>query len=82
MLNHTSGLHNAMADVPIENPLLLSDWNECLKNIAMSVPETQPGEQQLYHYLSFGWLCGGIIEVWLHSVWNNLINDNLSKFHP
>lgn len=62
VLNHTSGLHNAMADVTRENPLQLSDWNECLKNIAMSVPETQPGEQQLYHYLSFGWLCGGIIE--------------------
>jgi len=29
----------------------------------MSVPETEPGQQQLYHYLSFGWLCGGIIEV-------------------
>ncbi|KAK6158642.1 hypothetical protein DH2020_005956 [Rehmannia glutinosa] len=25
-------------------------------------PETEPGREQLYHYLSFGWLCGGIIE--------------------
>ncbi|XP_015885194.1 uncharacterized protein LOC107420689 [Ziziphus jujuba] len=62
VLNHTSGLHNAMADVVKENPLLLSDWDECLNNIAMSVPETEPGQVQLYHYLSFGWLCGGIIE--------------------
>jgi hypothetical protein len=29
----------------------------------MSAPETEPGQEQLYHYLSFGWLCGGIIEV-------------------
>ncbi|KAI3888422.1 hypothetical protein MKW92_009544 [Papaver armeniacum] len=52
VLNHTSGLHNALANIMQENPL----------RMAMSVPETEPGQQQLYHYLSFGWLCGGIIE--------------------
>ncbi|XP_059459433.1 uncharacterized protein LOC132188991 [Corylus avellana] len=62
VLNHTSGLHNALADIARENPLLMLDWDECLNRIAMSVPETEPGQQQLYHYLSFGWLCGGIIE--------------------
>ncbi|XP_010263230.1 PREDICTED: uncharacterized protein LOC104601555 isoform X2 [Nelumbo nucifera] len=62
VLNHTSGLHNAMADITRENPLLMTDWHECLNQIAMSVPETEPGYEQLYHYLSYGWLCGGIIE--------------------
>ncbi|POO03893.1 Beta-lactamase, class-A [Trema orientale] len=62
VLNHTSGLHNAMGDAAKENPLLLCDWNECLNCIAKAVPETEPGKEQLYHYLSFGWLCGGIIE--------------------
>ncbi|KAA8525725.1 hypothetical protein F0562_007580 [Nyssa sinensis] len=62
VLNHTSGLHNALASLTRENPLLMSDWDECLKHIATSVPETEPGHEQLYHYLSFGWLCGGIIE--------------------
>lgn len=45
--------------------MLLADWDECLNHMAMSVPETETGQQQLYHYLSFGWLCGGIIEVTL-----------------
>ncbi|XVE71386.1 hypothetical protein DITRI_Ditri10aG0146500 [Diplodiscus trichospermus] len=62
VLNHTSGLHNAMADLRAENPLVISEWDECLKLIEASVPETEPGKLQLYHYLSFGWLCGGIIE--------------------
>ncbi|RDX84231.1 Protein ACTIVITY OF BC1 COMPLEX KINASE 8, chloroplastic, partial [Mucuna pruriens] len=62
VLNHTSGLHNAMADMSQENPLLMLDWDECLNCICMSVPETEPGKEQFYHYLSFGWLCGGIIE--------------------
>ena len=63
MLNHTSGLHNALAELMRENPLLMTDWDECLNCMAMTAPETEPGSQQLYHYLSFGWLCGGIIEV-------------------
>ncbi|XAR69621.1 Cadmium-transporting ATPase [Bertholletia excelsa] len=62
VLNHTSGLHNALAGLTRENPLLMLDWDECLNRIAMSVPETEPGSEQLYHYLSFGWLCGGLIE--------------------
>ncbi|KAL9265425.1 hypothetical protein AKJ16_DCAP17483, partial [Drosera capensis] len=61
-LNHTSGLHNALANLMGENPLVISDWNDCLHRLAMSTPEDEPGQQQLYHYLSFGWLCGGIIE--------------------
>ncbi|KAM1089160.1 hypothetical protein ACFX19_017177 [Malus domestica] len=61
VLNHTSGLHNAAADL-IENPLLISDWEECLNRVALSEPETEPGQEQLYHYLTFGWICGGIIE--------------------
>ncbi|KAL1532327.1 hypothetical protein AAHA92_32351 [Salvia divinorum] len=62
VLNHTSGLQNAMGSVTRENPLLLTDWDECLNCISKMVPETEPGGQQSYHYLSFGWLCGGIIE--------------------
>ncbi|XP_074564879.1 uncharacterized protein LOC141821355 [Curcuma longa] len=62
VLNHSSGLHNAMSDVTNSNPLLMCDWEESLQHIARSVPETEPGSQQLYHYLSFGWLCGGVIE--------------------
>ncbi|KAK0571202.1 hypothetical protein LWI29_012394 [Acer saccharum] len=61
VLNHTSGLHNALADIR-EDFLLLADWDECLKRMVMAAPETEPGQSQLYHYLSFGWLCGGIIE--------------------
>ncbi|KAM7263215.1 hypothetical protein ACFE04_000898 [Oxalis oulophora] len=62
VLNHTSGLHNALADLRDENAMLMINWDECLKRIALTEPETAPGQEQLYHYLSFGWLCGGIIE--------------------
>ncbi|KAG5098221.1 hypothetical protein JHK82_048075 [Glycine max] len=62
VLNHTSGLHNAMGGIAQEDPLLMLDWDGCLNRICQSIPETEPGKEQFYHYLSFGWLCGGIIE--------------------
>ncbi|XP_076937703.1 uncharacterized protein LOC143605474 [Bidens hawaiensis] len=62
ILNHTAGLHNALAGIAEEDPMLYCDWEECLKRIAMAAPETEPGREQLYHHLSYGWLCGGIIE--------------------
>ncbi|XP_024996182.1 uncharacterized protein LOC112529237 isoform X4 [Cynara cardunculus var. scolymus] len=62
VLNHTSGLHNALANIYQEDPMLFCDWDECLKRITLVAPETEPGREQLYHYLSYGWLSGGIIE--------------------
>ncbi|KAI3505560.1 hypothetical protein L1887_27692 [Cichorium endivia] len=62
ILNHTSGLHDAISSIVEEEPMLFCDWDECLKRIPKIVPETEPGRQQIYHYLSYGWLCGGIIE--------------------
>ncbi|KAL7601145.1 hypothetical protein Lser_V15G22830 [Lactuca serriola] len=62
ILNHTSGLHNALADMTKNDPMLFCDWDECIKHIALVAPETEPGREQLYHYLAYGWLCGGIIE--------------------
>lgn len=62
VLNHTAGLHNAMLDVVKEDPYLMCDWKESLKRVAMTGPESAPGSEQKYHSLSFGWLCGGMIE--------------------
>ncbi|XP_076886698.1 uncharacterized protein LOC143536642 [Bidens hawaiensis] len=62
ILNHTAGLHNALAGIFENDHTLFCDYDECLKRIAKVAPETEPGSVQLYHYLSYGWLCGGVIE--------------------
>ncbi|EPS65049.1 hypothetical protein M569_09728, partial [Genlisea aurea] len=62
VLNHTSGLHNALGNALDGDAQLMMDWEECLNRIASYTPETEPGREQLYHFVSFGWLCGGIIE--------------------
>ncbi|XP_073130168.1 uncharacterized protein [Henckelia pumila] len=79
VLNHTSGLHNALASLTRENPLLMTDWDECLNCIAEAAPETEPGHQQLYHYLSFGWLCGGIIEYASHKKFQEILEEALIR---
>lgn len=63
-----------MGGISQEDPFLMTDWDECLKRIAMTAAETAPGHEQLYHYLSFGWLCGGIIEVMLHFMFSDQIS--------
>jgi CubicO group peptidase (beta-lactamase class C family) len=63
VLNHTAGLQNALSNDLKSDPLLMCNWDESLKKLAEATPESLPGEKQVYHALSFGWLCGGIIEV-------------------
>ncbi|KAG0553680.1 hypothetical protein KC19_12G030900 [Ceratodon purpureus] len=62
VLNHTAGLQNALASDLKSDPLLMCNWDETLKKLAAALPESSPGVQQVYHALTFGWLCGGIIE--------------------
>jgi aarF domain-containing kinase len=63
VLNHTAGLQNALSNDFKSDPLLMCNWDESLKKLAEATPESLPGEKQVYHAFSFGWLCGGIIEV-------------------
>ncbi|GKC62459.1 beta-lactamase domain-containing protein 2, partial [Tanacetum coccineum] len=62
ILNHTSGLHNALAGISEEDRTLFCDFDQYLKSIVVVAPKTEPSREQLYQYLSYGWLCGGIIE--------------------
>ncbi|CAL1385289.1 unnamed protein product [Linum trigynum] len=79
VLNHTSGLHNAMANLRGGNPLSLCDWKDCLNQIAEAEPETEPGQKQLYHYLSYGWLCGGIIENASRKTFQEILEEAVVK---
>ncbi|MCO5578766.1 hypothetical protein L7F22_032612 [Adiantum nelumboides] len=62
VLNHTAGLHNALSNQFKEDPFIMCKWDEVLKELADSAPDSRPGTKQAYHALTYGWLCGGIIE--------------------
>lgn len=61
-LSHQSGLADSFPDhATIET---LTDWNHMKKFIAgpEAVPSHKPGTEINYHYLTFAWLLGGLIE--------------------
>ncbi|KAI5082819.1 hypothetical protein GOP47_0002562 [Adiantum capillus-veneris] len=62
VLNHTAGLHNALSNQFKEDPFIMCKWEDVLKELADAVPDAPPGTKQAYHALTYGWLCGGIIE--------------------
>ncbi|XP_010541526.1 PREDICTED: uncharacterized protein LOC104814963 isoform X2 [Tarenaya hassleriana] len=79
VLNHTSGLHDAFDPIREGNPLLICDWDECLKRIADSSLETECGKVQNYHYLTFGWLCGGILEHASGKKFQEILEESIVK---
>eukprot|EP00977_Amphora_coffeiformis_P021101 scaffold8828_cov204-Amphora_coffeaeformis.AAC.22 len=61
-LSHQSGLANCFpTKATIET---LTDWEKMKEFIAgpEAVPEHEPGAETHYHYLTFAWLVGGLIE--------------------
>jgi len=59
-LAHQAGLANAMP--PASTLDRLCDWDNMTAFIASAQPEHAPGHETHYHYLSFAWICGGLIE--------------------
>lgn len=61
LLSHTAGLADA---VPAECTLerLKGDWRGLVADVASAAPAHPPGERSVYHYLSWGWLMGGLME--------------------
>lgn len=61
LLSHTAGLADA---VPPGCTLdrLRDDWGGLVEDVAAATPAHAPGVRSVYHYLSWGWLMGGLIE--------------------
>eukprot|EP00741_Cyanophora_paradoxa_P009010 tig00001428_g8723.t1 len=60
LLTHTAGLANAMPEDLSHERLV--DWPAMLRCMEEATPEHEPGESAAYHYLTFGWLVGGLVE--------------------
>eukprot|EP00897_Mesotaenium_endlicherianum_P001152 jgi/Mesen1/11037/ME000098S10430 len=62
VLTHTAGLENALAAELLPQPMKMCNWADMLARLAAATPASAPGEKEAYHYLTFGWLTGGIVE--------------------
>lgn len=61
LLSHTAGLADAVpANCTLER--LKDDWRGLVADVAAAAPAHPPGERSVYHYLSWGWLMGGLME--------------------
>jgi len=61
VLSHQAGLANALPyDATIDD---LLNWSKMKKYVESRVdPDHKPGTETQYHYLTYAWICGGIIE--------------------
>lgn len=60
VLTHQAGLANAMPERASLD--VLCDFQNMTRFIETAHPEHEPGFKTQYHYLTFAWICGGIIE--------------------
>ena len=61
VLQHQAGLSNAALEDIAEDPFVASDEAKMLDILAVAEPDALPGTETRYHYLTFGWLCDGIV---------------------
>jgi hypothetical protein len=58
--NDQAGLANALPEHATLTDL--SDYGSMVRFVANAAPEHAPGQETHYHYLTFGWLVGGLTE--------------------
>jgi CubicO group peptidase (beta-lactamase class C family) len=59
-LSHQAGLYDISSLV--KQPAEMLDWEHMLNLIADAQPAHEPGLEQGYHALTYGWIVGGLIE--------------------
>lgn len=59
-LSHQAGLYDISSLV--KQPAEMLDWDHMLSLIADAQPAHEPGREQGYHAITFGWIIGGLIE--------------------
>ncbi|GMH32993.1 hypothetical protein BSKO_00827 [Bryopsis sp. KO-2023] len=60
VLNHQAGLADAMPENAVLGDLL--HWENMVNAVGTSKPSHPPGAKHEYHYLTYGWLLGGVVQ--------------------
>lgn len=75
VLSHQAGLANVMPNNASIDTLL--DWDHMKKTVEDATPTHEAGKHTQYHYLSFAWLCGGIIEAITGAPYEEYLNEKI-----
>jgi len=76
-LSHQSGLAGVLPQKVTLDTLL--DWSHMKEVIEKSSPTHTPGEDTVYHALSFAWICGGIIESVTGLPYEEFLHDEIME---
>jgi aarF domain-containing kinase len=77
VLSHQAGLANALPEAATLDTLL--DWSRMKEHMEEAVPEHEAGSSTKYHYLTFCWICGGLIEAVLGEPYDSYLDRLLQK---
>ncbi len=62
VLQHRAGLSDVgTAEIGV-NPAIMQDWNKMVSLVEKTVPNPCPGQESRYHFFSYAWVAGGLIE--------------------
>ena len=75
VLAHQAGLANAMP--PAATLDELCDWDAMTAFVANATAEHAAGAERHYHYLTFAWLCGGLIEAVTGAPYERFLSERL-----
>ncbi|KAJ3417277.1 Katanin p60 ATPase-containing subunit A1 [Chytridiales sp. JEL 0842] len=62
LVTHRAGLADAGTEVLSESPFHMAKFDKMVSHMEIVTPKHAPGERFEYHFLSFGWLVGGVLE--------------------
>ncbi|KAJ3097729.1 hypothetical protein HDU97_004579 [Phlyctochytrium planicorne] len=62
LLSHQSGLQDAGQDRLQGDAFAMTEFDEMVKAMERARPHAAPGTTTSYHFLSFGWLVGGLVQ--------------------
>jgi len=77
VLNHQAGLAGVLPDIATLDEIL--DWDNMLSFLKSATPAHVPGEREEYHYLTFGYLIGGILNGMTGKTIDELVTEWIVK---
>ncbi|RKO83095.1 beta-lactamase-domain-containing protein, partial [Blyttiomyces helicus] len=79
LLTHTAGLQDAGSETLETDPHKIAEWDHMLGMMETAVPVGEPGAPAnvAYHFLSFGWLVGGVVEKATGRPFKDIVRDLL-----
>ncbi|KAI9024250.1 hypothetical protein DFJ74DRAFT_756244 [Hyaloraphidium curvatum] len=62
VLEHRAGMQDAATREIALDAFIMRDWDKMMKLMEEAEPDPEPGTETRYHYFSYAWLAGGLVQ--------------------